>query len=76
MSEFSILATLVKFIEKYYRGRATLAREIVQSSNIFQARTFKFGMDRLHPLLGKSLKEISIGSTLNSLEQVYGGLGA
>ena len=53
MPNFWILTTSVKSTGKYNRGRSTNAREIVQSLNIFQARTLKFGMNRLHPYLGK-----------------------
>ena len=77
MPNFSILTTLVKSTIKYNRGCSTHAREIVQCSDIFRARMLIFGMDRLHPYnQEKSPKEISVGSTVNGLQPVYGGLGA
>ena len=76
MPNLSILTTLVKLTGKYNRGRSNHAREIVQSLNIFQARMLKFGIDRLHPYLRKSPKEISVDLTKNDVQPVYRGLGA
>ena len=43
--------------------------DLVHSSNIFQARMLKFGMDILHPYLRNVNKS-------HGLQPFYGGLGA